>query len=152
VRALSDDSKATGTVASIPGAIDTDKGTGQVVIDTTAPPSTWRPGGFATARLVLKESAGDVVLPRDKVLYEENRPYCWLAETRDGKLVARRAWVDLGAGDETRLIITKGVQPGDQVIVEGLLGVSDGVRIEIKKDEAKTKTAEAKPAEAVSRP
>ncbi len=148
VRALSDDTSATGTVASIPAAIDTEKGTGQVVIDTTTPPVTWRPGGFATAKLVLKETTSPVVLPRDKVFYEENRTYCWIADTREGTLVARRAWIETGASDETTLIVTKGVNPGDQVIVEGLAGMSDGVKIvmapekkdESKKDEAKEKT------------
>jgi membrane fusion protein, multidrug efflux system len=140
VRALSDDTSATGTVASIPAAIDTEKGTGQVVIDTTTPPTSWRPGGFATAKLVLKETTGAVVLPRDKVFFEENRAFCWTAETRDGKLVARRAWIDTGASDETKLIVTKGVNAGDQVIVEGLAGMSDGVKIVLapeKKDESK---------------
>lgn len=146
VRALSDDSNATGTVASIPAAIDSDKGTGQVVIDTTTPPTTWRPGGFATAKLVLKETTGAVVLPREKVFYEENRAFCWVSETRDGQLVARRAWVETGATDETRLVITKGVNPGEAVIVEGLAGMSDGVRITIvadKKDEKKDDAAKA---------
>jgi len=145
VRALSDDTSATGTVASIPAAIDTEKGTGQVVIDTTMPPATWRPGGFATAKLVLKETTSPVVLPRDKVFYEENRAFCWISETRDSHLVARRVWLETGASDETRLIITKGVNPGDQVIVEGLAGMSDGVKVVIapdKKDE--TKKAEKK--------
>lgn len=146
VRALSDDSSATGTVASIPAAIDTEKGTGQVVIDTTMPPATWRPGGFATAKLVLKETSSPVVLPRDKVFYEENRAFCWVSETRDGRLVARRAWLETGASDETTLIITKGVTPGDQVIVEGLAGMSDGVRIVITQDKPDAdKKSDAKP-------
>lgn len=144
IRALSDDSSATGTVASIPAAIDTEKGTGQVVIDTTTPPATWRPGGFATARLVLKETAGAVVLPRDKVFFEENRAYCWTTETRDGHLVARRAWVDTGATDETRLVITKGLEAGDQVIIEGLAGISDGVRVTLATDEKKDEKKEEK--------
>ena len=116
-----------------------------VVIDTSMPPVTWRPGGFATAKLVLKETTSPVVLPRDKVLYEDNRAYCWLVETRDGQLVARRAFIETGASDETTLIITKGVTPGEQVIVEGLAGMSDGVKIvimpdkkdDVKKDESK---------------
>ena len=129
IRALSDDSSATGTVASIPAAIDAEKGTGQVVIDTTTPPATWRPGGFATARLVLKQTTGAVVLPRDKIFSEENRSYCWTTETRDGRFVARRSWIDIGAGDETKLIVTKGLNAGDHVIIEGLAGISDGVSI-----------------------
>lgn len=144
IRALSDDSSATGTVASIPAAIDAEKGTGQVVIDTTTPPATWRPGGFATARLVLKQTTGAVVLPRDKIFTEENRTYCWTTETRDGHLVARRNWIDTGASDETKLIITKGLNAGDQVIIEGLAGISDGVSITLDSEEKKEGAKEDK--------
>ena len=150
IRALSDDSSANGTVASIPAAIDAEKGTGQVVIDTTTPPATWRPGGFATARLVLKQTTGAVVLPRDKVFFEENRAYCWTTETRDGHLVARRSWVDTGASDETQLIITKGLKAGDYIITDGLAGISDGVSITLASDEKKDDKKDQKKDESAS--
>ncbi len=134
VRALADDSRATGAVASLPAAIDAEKGVGQVVIDTATPPATWRPGGFATARLVLKETSGAVVLPREQVAYEDNRAYCWVAAQREGALVAHRTWVELGANDEKAVVVTKGLNPGDQVIVDGLEGISDGVRLVIAAD------------------
>ena len=150
IRALSDDSSANGTVASSPAAIDAEKGTGQVVIDTTTPPATWRPGGFATARLVLKQTTGTVVLPRDKVFFEENRAYCWTTETRDGHLVARRSWVDTGASDETQLIITKGLKAGDYIITDGLAGISDGVSITLASDEKKDDKKDQKKDESAS--
>ena len=131
VRALADDSRATGTVASLPAAIDAEKGIGQVVIDTAAPPATWRPGGFVTARLVLKQTAGAVVLSRAQVAYEDNRAYCWVADRKGGAQVARRAWLELGANDEQSVVVTKGLTGGDQVIVDGLEGISDGIRISI---------------------
>ncbi len=129
VRALGDDSRATGTVLSLPSAIDTEKGTGLVVIDTSHPPHSWRPGGFATAKLVLHETAAAVVLAREKVQSEEGRSYCYVADQRDGVLVARRVWLELGVNDELNVAVTKGLSAGDQIIVDGLAGVSDGVRI-----------------------
>jgi multidrug efflux pump subunit AcrA (membrane-fusion protein) len=129
---LIDDALAIGTVASIPAAIDPDKGTGQVVIDTRMPPPSWRPGGFATARLVLQETKGEVVLPRDKVFYQENKAYCWSVDNSGDHPVAKRTWVTTGATDEKFILISKGLQSGDQIIVDGVAGLSDGVRIQVE--------------------
>jgi multidrug efflux pump subunit AcrA (membrane-fusion protein) len=107
-----------------------------VLVDVARPPPSWRPGGFVTARLVLGETKAELVLPRDAILYRENRPYAWIAEEHEAKLVARRAWLELGAGDPTRLIIVKGVNPGDQVVVEGMAGLSDGIPVSIRADDA----------------
>ena len=133
--ALADASGARGLIRTLPGAIDPAKGTGHVLVDITAPPPSWRPGGFVTARLVLGETKAELVLPRDAVLYRENRPYVWIAETHEDKLVSRRAYLELGPGDPTRLIVTRGVNPGEQVVIEGMNGLSDGVPVSIRKDD-----------------
>ncbi len=145
VRALIDDAVAIGTVASIPAAIDSEKGTGQVVIDTRMPPVSWRPGGFATARLVLQETKGDVVVPRDKVFYKDNKAYCWSVDNSGEHAVAKRTWVTTGATDEKSIIIEKGIKTGDHIIVEGVAGLSDGVRIQVEKDEPDSDDKKTKP-------
>jgi RND family efflux transporter MFP subunit len=149
VQALIDDTKAVGTVASIPASIDPEKGTGQVVIDTRMPPASWRPGGFSTARLVLQSTTGAVVLPREKVFYQENRAYCWTVEQQGENTLAKRTWVTTGGSDEKSILITKGVSAGDQVIVDGVAGLSDGVRILVEVPE---KTKEATGAADIKKP
>jgi multidrug efflux pump subunit AcrA (membrane-fusion protein) len=72
---------------------------------------------------------------RDAVLYRENRPYVWVAEEHEGKLVSRRAWVELGAGDATRLSIIKGLNAGEQVVSEGMSGLSDGIPVALRSDD-----------------
>ncbi len=150
--ALADASNARGRIRTLPGAIDPAKGTGRVLVDVTTPPASWRPGGFVTARLVLGETKADLVLPRDAVLYRENRPYVWIAETHEDKLVSRRAYLELGVGDPTRLIVTRGVNPGEQVVIEGMNGLSDGVPVAIRTDDPPAEKAldaaanDAKPA------
>ncbi|HEX3134791.1 MAG TPA: efflux RND transporter periplasmic adaptor subunit [Planctomycetota bacterium] len=134
ITAIADDVVAKGTISAMPGAIDPTKGSGRVVVDITEPPKSWRPGGFIAAQLVLGETDAPLVLPRDAVLYRENRPYAWIAEEHEGTLVARRAWLDLGAGDERSLVVTKGVQAGERVVIEGMSGLSDGVPVSIRNE------------------
>ena len=135
ITAIADAVAAKGTISALPGAIDPTKGSGRVVVDVTEPPATWRPGGFISAQLVLGETTAPLVLARDAVLYRENRPYAWVAEEHDGVLVVRRAWLDLGPGDERSLVVTKGVQAGERVVTEGMTGLSDGVPVSIRDDQ-----------------
>ncbi len=135
ITALADGTIAAGTISVLPHAIDIVKGSGHVLVDITKPPPNWRPGGFVTARLVLGETKAELVVSRDAVLYRENRPYVWVAEEHEGKLVSRRAWVELGAGDATRLSIIKGLNAGEQVVSEGMSGLSDGIPVVLRADD-----------------
>lgn len=139
IAALADGTPAKGVIAVLPRAIDATKGSGRVLVDITQPPASWRPGGFITARLVLGETKSDLVLPRDCILYRENRAYVWVAEEHEGKLVVRRAWLDLGAGDAGTMVVLKGVAAGEKVVVEGLSGLSDGVPVSLRAPDEKPK-------------
>jgi membrane fusion protein (multidrug efflux system) len=142
--AIADGSSAKGTIAVLPRAIDSSKGSGRVLVDITLPPVGWRPGGFVSARLVLGETKADLALPRDSVLYRENRPYVWVAEEHEGKLVARRAWLELGPGDAGTLVVLTGVNVGEQVVAEGMSGLSDGIPVSIRDGKTAARTAESK--------
>lgn len=143
ITAIADSVKADGKIANLPEAIDPTKGSGRVVVDITAPPKSWRPGGFVAAQLVMGETDGELILPRHSVLYRENRPYCWIAEEHQGILVVRRAWLDLGPGDGTSLVVTKGVVAGDRVVVEGMSGLSDGIPVSIRDEKVPNDLAPA---------
>ena len=143
ITAIADSVKADGKISNLPKAIDPTKGSGRVIVDITVPPKTWRPGGFVAAQLLMGETVGELVLPRNAVLYRENRPYCWVAEEHQGILVVRRAWLDLGPGDGTSLVITKGIVAGDRVVVEGMSGLSDGIPVSIRDEKIADELAPA---------
>jgi len=132
ISAIADSVEAKGRISALPEAIDPLKGSGRVFVDITEPPKSWRPGGFIAAHLVLGETEAPLVLPRDAVLYRENRPYAWVAEEHEGILVVRRAWLDLGPGDDRSLVVTKGIMSGEKVVTEGMSGLSDGVPVNIR--------------------
>lgn len=135
ISAIADSVQANGHISALPEAIDPLKGSGRVFVDITEPPKSWRPGGFIAAHLVLGETEAPLVLPRDAVLYRENRPYAWVAEEHEGIMVVRRAWLDLGPGDDRSLVVTKGIKAGEKVVIEGMSGLSDGVPISIREGE-----------------
>lgn len=135
---IADSVIAKGIISALPEAIDATRGSGRVFVDITSPPKSWRPGGFIAAQLVLGETDAALVLPRDAVLYRENRPYAWVAEEHEGILVVRRAWLELGSGDTKTLMVTKGIVVGDHVVSEGMSGLSDGVPVSIRDDKDKT--------------
>ncbi len=126
---VADGTVACGTIAVVPQAIDVPKGCGRVMVDISKPPTDWRPGALVNARMVLGEISSELVVPRDAVVYRENRPYAWVAEEHEGRMVVRRAWLELGPGDATHLSVAKGINPGDRVVTEGMPGLSDGVPV-----------------------
>jgi membrane fusion protein, multidrug efflux system len=134
ITAIADGVVAMGKINSLPEAIDALKGSGRVLVDIVDPPKSWRPGGFATAKLVLEETQAPMVIARDAVLYRENRPYAWIAEEHEGLLVVRRAWVDLGPGDARSLSIIKGISAGERVVIEGMSGLSDGIPVVMREN------------------
>jgi len=144
ITAIADSVAAKGRISAMPKAIDPTKGSGRVFVDITDPPASWRPGGFVGVNLVLGETEAPLVVPRDAVLYRENRPYSWIAEEHDGTLVVRRAWLDLGAGDDHSLVVTKGITAGERVVTEGMSGLSDGIPVSIRAEETAAKPVEGK--------
>ncbi|MBA3701087.1 MAG: efflux RND transporter periplasmic adaptor subunit [Planctomycetes bacterium] len=144
ISAIADRVEAKGRISALPEAIDPLKGSGRVFVDITDPPKSWRPGGFIAAQLVLGETEAPLVLPRDAVLYRENRPYAWIAEEHEGILVVRRAWLHLGPGDDRSLVVTKGVMSGEKIVTEGMSGLSDGVPVAIRDAETAAVPLEGK--------
>lgn len=138
VTALADAGMARASVAVLPAAIDPAKGTGRVVLEIAQPPPTWRPGGFATAALLLGETLSERTLPRSVVLYRQSRPFVWVVEPHDAMLIARRAWIEIAAADDKAVAIVKGVNPGERVVVEGMTGLSDGVPVTLREDASGT--------------
>jgi RND family efflux transporter MFP subunit len=146
ITAIADGTTAKGKISSLPEAIDATKGSGRVLVDITAPPRSWRPGGFVTAQLVLGETKAPLVVARDTVLYRENRPYLWVAEEHENTLVVRRAWIEVGPSDARHIVVTKGINRGERVVSEGMSGLSDGVPVVIR-DETNASDSTEKSAE-----
>ncbi|NOZ67794.1 MAG: efflux RND transporter periplasmic adaptor subunit [Deferribacteres bacterium] len=85
------------------------------------------PGMFARVNIVKKEVPDALSVPLYAIIAREDRQFVYVAE--DGK--ARARTVETGILEGWRMQITKGVEPGDQVIVVGQRSVNDGREINI---------------------
>ncbi|MBI2467960.1 MAG: efflux RND transporter periplasmic adaptor subunit [Candidatus Rokubacteria bacterium] len=81
-----------------------------------------KPGMYGRVELVLEVRRGALMLPIEAFGGGEGQPSVLVV--RDGKVA--RAPVELGAADGPRVQITKGLGPGDQVIVQGKELVREG--------------------------
>ncbi len=90
------------------------------------PPAGLRPGFLARAVLTLERIAEAILLPEGVVLRGSEFPF--FVYVVDGG-VARVRPVDVGARQGGRVQVTKGLQVGDQVVVEGASLLRDGMPV-----------------------
>jgi membrane fusion protein, multidrug efflux system len=88
-----------------------------------------RPGMLAKTRIVRKELAGVVVIPRDTVLDESEGTAVYVVEA--GAAVRRQ--VSIGATRGRYTVATQGLAPGDVLMVLGHRQVVEGQKVSVKK-------------------
>ncbi|MBL7249798.1 efflux RND transporter periplasmic adaptor subunit [Alloalcanivorax marinus] len=97
---------------------------------TEPPPMT--PGMSARATLVLRGDTASLAIPRDALVrYPDGRVTVWVAESRDGKLLAREQRLRVGPGLDDRVTVLEGLSAGDRVVVRGNESLSDGRELRI---------------------
>ncbi len=85
------------------------------------------PGMFARVNIIKQEVADGISVPLYSIISQEDRQFVYVA--KNGKAQART--VETGILEGWRMQITKGVKPGDRVIVVGHRSVNDGREINI---------------------
>jgi len=128
---LSDQSQAEGEVALIPSSINHETGSGKVIVKLTDRPSHWLSGAFVIVEFQMELLKGDIAINKSLVAYKQNRPYVWAVDSKNGELVAKQVWVKLGEKDEDRVVITEGLIAGDRLIIDGLKGMREGLKLTI---------------------
>jgi len=105
------------------------------------------PGMFARLKMGSAEERGAMLLTERAILTDQDRKYVYVVN-KDSKATYRE--VQLGASAAGKRIIEKGLQPGEQVIVGGLMVVRPNVPVAPKpakpaKDGAAKQAGEAEP-------
>lgn len=87
-----------------------------------------RPGMFVEVRIVTDTRPDVPLVPKRAVLFEDTRPYVFVA--RDG--FARLAWIETGAaGGEDLVEVRSGLTAGAEVVVLGQAALKDGTPLRI---------------------
>jgi membrane fusion protein (multidrug efflux system) len=115
-----------GTVSRIVQALNRATRTMTVEIDLTNRDRLLKGGMFARVEVMVGTHRQAVQVPIDAVSRLEDVQYVYVV--RDGK--AQRVNVEIGAHDENRVEITKGLTGDEQVIVSGKDLVHDGTPVQ----------------------
>jgi RND family efflux transporter MFP subunit len=127
---LSSDSEtlATSTVSFISPRVDDTTQTLLVKGQVQNPTATLRADQFVRARIVWKTADG-LIIPVTAVTRINGAYFGFVAETQDGKLVARQRALKLGPIVEDGYTILSGIKPGERMVVSGAQKLVDGAPI-----------------------
>jgi membrane fusion protein, multidrug efflux system len=117
-----------GTVARVRPVVDAGSGTVQVVVEVDPDQGGGlRAGQFVNVDIVTETLDERIALPRTAVLVDGAAPRVFVVE--GGR--AREQEVELGISQAERVEITRGVSPGDTVVVVGQDNLRPGVAVNL---------------------
>ena len=116
----------TGTISTVDRAVDPATGTLGVQFLFANPNQLLRPGQFGRAKILIDMKRAALLVPQRAV--QETQSLYSVAVVGPDKMVGFRN-VTVGPKVDTQWVIEKGLQPGEQVVVEGLQRVQDGMQV-----------------------
>ena len=119
----------TGQVGPIERAVDPATGTLGVQLIFPNPQFVLRPGQYGKAR-VLIETKRDALLIPQRAVQELQNLHSVAVVDAEGRVAFRN--VEVGPRVDTLWVIDEGLQPGDQVVAEGLQAIRDGAVVRTK--------------------
>ena len=122
-----DDLTITGRILRLSPTMDPEKHTFRAEVGVDNAQRLLRPGMFIEAAIVAERRAGVPVVPRDAVTERAGRDVVFAL---DGQRAVRRD-VTLGLGDDDRVEVREGVEPGERIVVRGLETLTDGTRVRV---------------------
>ena len=124
----SPDRPASGTLAVIDNVVDTATGTIKLKAAFDNRDAMLWPGQFVTAVLTLDTLAGAATVPSEAVQAGPQGQYVYIVKA-DSTVEMRP--VTVGTGFGRRLVIDKGVEPGETVVTDGHLRLSPGAHVKL---------------------
>jgi multidrug efflux system membrane fusion protein len=132
VRAYANDATtqlSEGKLSLIDNSID--QATGTIHLKATFPNSDERlwPGEFVNLRLILDMRRGVPIVPSQTVQVGPNGNYVYVI-TADNK--AERRPVEVAAVQDGIAVVSKGLKPGERVVVDGQYRLTEGARVRVE--------------------
>lgn len=136
VQAYSADGKkqlAEGKLTMIDNAVDQSTGTIRLKARFDNAEERLWPGAFVGARLILAQRKGVATVPSRTVQEGPKGHYAYIIKPDD--TVERRA-VEVAAIQDGIAVITKGLSPGERVVVDGQYRLTNGARVKLSAPQA----------------
>ncbi|WP_024873172.1 MdtA/MuxA family multidrug efflux RND transporter periplasmic adaptor subunit [Tolumonas lignilytica] len=126
---------ATGHLLAIDNQLNTNTGTVSLKAQFANDDQQLFPNQFVNIRLLLTTRKNAVTVPDVAVQTARQGSYVYLLNTDNSISMTP---VSVGAGYGDRVIVEKGVQPGQQVVVDGLDRLRNGSKVVVRGEQGKT--------------
>ena len=120
---------ATGELAFMDNTVDTATGTIQLKARLDNSDEKLTPGQFVEVTMTVRDIPGALLIPAEALQAGPNGNFVYVAKTDD--TVELRMVQTLPAGRD-RLIVEKGLRPGERVVTDGHLRLTPGAKYEVR--------------------
>lgn len=107
--------------------VDPETGTFSVRAEMTNPDRILLPGQFTKVRLLLDVREDATVVPTKSVVIEKGGAYIFVIRPDS---IAERRLIELGPEVNNRVIVERGVVPGEKIVVEGFHKLTHGDKVD----------------------
>lgn len=115
-----------GKFVFIDRAVNSQTGTLRVRAEFPNPEKLLRPGMFARVRVELGTRENAILVPQRAITQLQGRNFVWVV---DGENIASQRAVEVGEQVDANLIVTNGLEAGEQIIVEGTNKAREGTPV-----------------------
>jgi membrane fusion protein (multidrug efflux system) len=120
-----------GKVSFVGAAIDPMSRTFPIEVRVPNPEGDLKPAMLAELHVPRKTHVDVLTLPRSAVVFDELGPGVYVVTESEGRTVAERRPVVLGANAVGFVVIETGLDPGDEVVIQGQHNLASGDAIEV---------------------
>ena len=114
------------TVSRVSPVVDKTSRTKEIILNFDKKDSRVNAGMFAKVKLFTSEYKGNLVVPKDSLVQDDDNSYLFVVN--DDYTVSKRT-VKLGNSVDTLIQVTDNLMPGERVVIEGMLSLSDGASV-----------------------
>jgi len=119
---------AQGRLTTLDNRIDTATGTVRLRAEFANEDESLFPNQFLNVRMQVRDVNNAIIVPADAVQHGANGPFVYVITP---ETTAAMRSVKLGPSDDGRVVITEGLQAGEQIAIEGLDRLREGRPVQI---------------------
>ncbi len=123
-----------GRVTVVSPALDPNSTTAEVWVTVPNPQELLRPGLSVQVTIEAETVRDAVVIPKEAILPSQDGSVTVLVIGPDSRAHVRK--VEVGIREADRVQVVKGVEPGEEVVVVGGLGLEDNSKVRIEKNDS----------------
>jgi membrane fusion protein, multidrug efflux system len=121
---------AVGTLSSLDNQIDTTTGTVKLRAQFDNADGALFPNQFVNIQLLVDVLHNTPIVPTNAVQRGAPGTFVYLVDPKESKVSVRK--ITLGPVDGDHVAVTSGLQPGDQIVVDGADKLRDGITIRVR--------------------